>query len=127
MPAIDATGERLSDTGERGLERRTARCFRDRSVRLRGGNFLEHALRRCCDARELGVIGRNYFLRRLSAMAAATGNGICAFALVPGCARRWTACLRQASYGGSWFLRNPGRTRRRFRDSHFRTLSTGAN
>src|SRR5437016_13921871 len=83
MPAIDATGERLSDAGERGLERWTARCFRDRSVRLRRGNFLEHALRRCCYARELGVAGRNHFLRRLSAMAAAAGNGICAFALVP--------------------------------------------
>src|SRR5437899_3352226 len=127
MPAIDATGERLSDTGERGLERWTARCFRDRSVRLRGGNFLEHALRRRRDARELGIAGRNYFLCRLSAMAAAAGNGICAFALVPGCTRRWTDCLRQASYGGRWFLRDPGRTRRRFRDSNFRALSTGAN
>ena len=87
---------------------------------------LEHAPRHHCHPARFNLPGRRRLLARLSALGAADWNGIFVAALLSGRARGRSADFRRAQYGHGRLLRHPHRPRRRFRDSRFRPLSTGA-
>src|ERR1051325_3413687 len=127
MPAFVAARQRIPKDCSRRMGRRSSAANSDnRSLGICFRNFVEHALRcRLCIS-WLNYPREHDFFRRLSAMAASGGHGVLSSFLLPRCTHCRAGSLWATEHDQRWLLRHSGRTRRRFCDSHHRTLLPGA-
>src|SRR5437870_1683222 len=105
------------------MERRPVGNPYHRAFRVCGGNFPEHALRHPGNAGDFSPAGGQHLLCRISPMATVIRYGIFASPLVFGSAHARPAHFWTAQHGQCWILRHSRWLGRRFRDSHFWTLS----